>query len=195
MDNIKRGGGTSYICNNFETFYYSNIKSRIIAIFDNDAQGYQSECALKNKIKNLPSNMKILRYHDLNCFKKYPTLFPNNKLVNDNINKRAASIELYLADEFLIKNKHLIPVEWESRIEIKNGSNKFHLYQGAISLKGEIQNRFYEYIKHVENKTAVFDKAHWSKMITLLNNILFAYVDDFNKTQLMSNKQTNDTHK
>lgn len=58
----KREGGTSFIIKNLETFYFSKIRSKFIAIFDNDAEGYASKCSLLNKVKNWPDNFRILLY-------------------------------------------------------------------------------------------------------------------------------------
>ena len=76
--------------------YFSKIKSNFIAIFDNDAEGYASKCMLLNEIKNWPANFKILLYPKLKLLRKYPTVAPNGTIVYDNINRKAASIELYL---------------------------------------------------------------------------------------------------
>lgn len=171
----KRAGGSSFVSNNFKTFFLSNIKSRVIALFDNDAQGYQSECLLRNTIKNLPNNMKILRYPDLKCFKNYPTVFPNNRVVNDDINKRASSIELYLPDDFISEKGKFLPIEWESRIQIKKGNVKTYMYQGVITKKELIQKKFDNYINQISKHAIQFNSSEWNKMKHLLDGLLFAF--------------------
>ena len=52
----KRGGGASYVVANIKTFYFSRLKSRFIAIFDNDAEGYQNQIKLMSEIKHWPDN-------------------------------------------------------------------------------------------------------------------------------------------
>ena len=92
------------ICNkNLKTFYFSKIRANFIAIFDNDAEGYSSKCSLLNEIKNWPANFRILLYPEITMFHKYPTIAPNGKIVPDDINKKAASIELLFA-RFHYKN-------------------------------------------------------------------------------------------
>ncbi len=171
----KRNGGSSFINSNFRTFYYAHIKSKIVALFDNDAQGCLSEFLLYKSITRLPKNMRIMRYPNLKEFKKYPTISPNNKIVNDDINKRAASIELYLPDFFIKDGNNYIPIEWESRVEIKDNSNKYYIYQGAITQKGAVQDKVDNYIKQVNKGIAQFNDAEWDRMKTLLTALLFAF--------------------
>lgn len=85
--NVKRDGGSSFICKNLKIFYFSKLKSKFIAIFDNDAEGLKSKSSLLNEIKNWPNNFKIMLYPELNEFNKYPTIMPNGKLIRDNIKK------------------------------------------------------------------------------------------------------------
>ena len=109
---VKRDGGTSYVIKNLKTFYFSKLKSKFIAIFDNDAEGYSSKCSLINEIKNLPDNFRVLMYPDIKMFHRYPTLAPNGKTMTDNINGKACSIELYLPDSLIKTNGEYFPIEW-----------------------------------------------------------------------------------
>lgn len=85
---VKRDGGTSYIIKNSKTFYFSKIKNKFIAIFDNDAEGYQSKCTLLTEIKNWPDNFRILLYPEMKAFRKYPTLASNGTIITDDIKKK-----------------------------------------------------------------------------------------------------------
>ena len=173
----KRDAGASYLIKNLKTFYFSKLKSKFIAVFDNDAEGYSSKCTLLNEIKNWPDNFKILLYPEIREFRKYPTLAPNGKIMLDDINKKACSIELYLPDKLIKKNELYLPIEWESRKKIKyeDGSERF-FYQGVISKKEDIKNEFHQLRKDIENGKKKFINEDWNRMKQLLDNIVFAFV-------------------
>ena len=174
--NGARDGGTSYVVKNMKTFYFSKIRSRFIAIFDNDAEGYYSKCQLLNSIKTWPNNFRILLYPENHFFDSYPTLAPNGKIVNDNINRKACSIELYLPDKVLQADGEYYPIEWETRRKIINTDGKEEaLYQGVISHKSEIKDNFFNYMKSIENKKAHFNPDEWIRMKGLLDSIVFAF--------------------
>lgn len=178
---VKRDGGTSYVIKNLKTFYFSKLKSKFIAIFDNDAEGYSSKCSLINEIKNLPDNFRVLMYPDIKIFHRYPTLAPNGKTMIDNINGKACSIELYLPDSLIKTNGEYFPIEWVSRKKIKeiNGRDK-SLYQGVISEKDTIKDKFHELRKAVENGKQLFILEEWNRMQILLNTIVFAFIREQN---------------
>lgn len=172
----KRDGGTSFVIKNLKTFYFSKIKSKFIAIFDNDAEGYVSKCMLFNEMKIWPDNFRILLYPELKLFRTYPTIAPNGSTVPDNINRKAASIELYLPDCIIKANGNYYPVEWEARKRIKgvNGVEEA-LYQGAISHKDDIKNSFHKVRNKIEKGDAVFEEEEWKRMKKLLETIVFAF--------------------
>lgn len=174
-NNGKRDGGTSFVAKNLKTFYFSKIKRNFIAIFDNDAEGYQCKSILLNDIKQWPDNFKILLYPDIDLFKKYPTIVPNGEIVLDNICKKAASIELYLPDSIIKNGNDYLPVEWESRKKIKiNGKDEW-IYQGVISKKETIKNKFYNLKNDILNNKCEFINEEWYRMKVLLETIVFAY--------------------
>lgn len=145
----KRDGGTSFVIKNLKTFYFSKIKANFIAIFDNDAEGYDSRCALIREIKDWPNNFRILLYPDLQFFHKYPTISPNGKIIEDNIINKACSIELYLPDSIIKDGASYYPIEWESRkiVRKENGETEA-LYQGVISQKDNLKKCFTIYVKN-----------------------------------------------
>ena len=172
----KREGGTSFVIKNLKTFYFSKLKSKFIAIFDNDAEGYYSKCELMREIKNWPDNFRILLYPDIKLFNKYPTIAPNGSIVPDDITQRACSIELYLPDNLIKEDTSYFPVEWESRKKIKNenGDTEFW-YQGVISQKDEIKETFHKLRKEIENGERTFNLDEWERMNQLLDTIVFAF--------------------
>ena len=172
----KRDGGTSYVIKNLKTFYFSKIRANFIAIFDNDAEGYSSKCSLLNEIKNWPANFRILLYPEITMFHKYPTIAPNGKIVPDDINKKAASIELYLPDSIIKTGGNYYPIEWESRTRIRNKNNvEEALYQGVISYKDDIKHKFHEMRNKIERGDEVFKTEEWKNMKKLLETIVFAF--------------------
>lgn len=175
----KRDGGTSYVVKNLKTFYFSKINSKFIAIFDNDAEGYQSKCTLLNEIKSWPNNFRILLYPELKLFHTYPTLAPNGKIITDDINKKACSIELYLPDNIIKENGEFYPIEWESRKKIKIVDGKEEaLYQGVISQKDDIKRKFHKLRKSIEKEEMSFVVEDWVRMKQLLNTIIFSFVNN-----------------
>jgi len=172
----KRDGGTSFVIKNLKTFYFSKIKSNFIAIFDNDAEGYASKCTLLNEVKTWPENFRILLYPELELFRKYPTIAPNGFTVPDSINRKAASIELYLPDCIIKSNGDYYPVEWEARrrIKVTNGVEEA-LYQGVISHKNDIKLKFHEMRNKIEKGNAIFQVGEWKRMKKLLETIVFAF--------------------
>lgn len=173
----KRDGGTSYVVKNLKTFYFSKLKTKFIAIFDNDAEGYSSRNALLNEIKNWPDNFRILLYPDIKMFHRYPTLAPNGTTMIDDISGKACSIELYLPDRLIKTNDEYFPIEWESRKKIKglNGYEKA-LYQGVISEKDTIKENFHELRRAIEKGQQPFILEEWKRMQSLLDTIVFAFI-------------------
>lgn len=171
----KRGGGASLIVTNLKAFYFSKLKSKFIAIFDNDVEGYQSKCSLENDIKNWSDNIKIFLYPQDKPFKSYPTLLPNGTICNDDINKKACSIELYLPDSVIKENEVFYPIEWEARRKIKNGSAEEYLYQGVITHKEEIKKKFISMRNKIEAGNQPFIEEDWKRIKKILDTIVFAF--------------------
>ena len=172
----KRDGGTSYVIKNLKTFYFSKLNSKFIAIFDNDAEGYSSKCTLLNEIKQWPDNFRILLYPEDKMFRRYPTIAPNGTIILDNIVGKACSIELYLPDNLIQVDGEYLPIEWETRKKIKTLSGREEaIYQGAISQKSEVKEKFHELRKEIENGQKQFVLIEWERMKKLLDTIIFAF--------------------
>lgn len=172
----KRDGGTSYVIKNLKAFYFSHLKAKFIAIFDNDAEGYSSKCILLNEIKHWPDNFRILLYPELKQLKSYPTIIPNGSIMKDNINKKAASIEVYLPDRIIKKDSNYFPIEWESRKKIRSLDGKEELlYQGVITQKDIIKDEFHELRRRIESGKEEFKPEEWTKLDELLKTIIFAF--------------------
>lgn len=171
----KRKGGADAILINLKAFVYSKLRSRFIGIFDNDTAGKHAMKRLMFDIGDLPENIRVISYPNIQRANRYPTIGMNGKTVLDNINGRACSIELYLPD-FLLKNgMDYPPIEWESRMKTKIGNEEIQEYQGAVSHKTEIESNFKEYKKAIEKGKEVFDANDWSEMKKLLDSIIYAF--------------------
>lgn len=172
----KRDGSSSYLSKNLETFYFSKLKANFIGVFDNDAEGYFAKTLLLEKIQKWPDNFRIMCYPEIEFLKKYPTIIPNGSLVLDDINKKAASIELYLPDSIIKNNDSYYPIEWESRKKIKHSDSKVEfLYQGVISCKNSIKSNFFEKKDNIDNGIEKFDSSEWLRIDKILKSIIFAY--------------------
>lgn len=171
----KRPGGNDSVINNMKAFVYSKLKAKFIAIFDNDTIGCFSKEKLINEIGELPSNCKVLTYPNIDIAKKYPTILPNGKIILDNINGRACSIELYLPS-FILKENDVLPnVEWNSIQKIDIGGNSQIAYQGVIVNKTQVEKRFKEYKKLIDNGEKTFNVDEWGNMRMLLDELLFVF--------------------
>ena len=174
----RSNSGVSEISKCMETFYYSRIKNKFIALFDNDAAGYSSSLELMNKVKVWPDNFRIMCYPPIDEFKKYPTLAPNGKILEDDINHKACSIELYLPDSVISDDGEYLPIEWEARKQIKqdNRPSKY-LYQGVISEKDTVKSRLIDLKRSIEAGKTEFKLEEWKRMQLLLENIVYAFAN------------------
>lgn len=157
----KPEGGSSALERTLKSFAAAGINNKIIAIFDNDAAG-QSAIKRLGTIP-LPANIHVIALPDLESFTKYPTIGPQGNTMED-INGRACSIELYLGEDVLLNNGSLIPVIW------KGFEPKVSAYQGEITEKDLVQNRFYCKLKHAE-KTGEINDKHWQGMRSIFDLI------------------------
>ncbi|WP_291131790.1 HEPN/Toprim-associated domain-containing protein [Flavobacterium sp. UBA7682] len=116
----------------------SNVKHPIIVIFDNDTTGIMEMKRLAQL--NLPLNIRVLKYPDLNSAKSYPTIGPTGAK-KMNVNGLACGIEMYFGRDVLNKGNSIIPIQWKAYNE------KEKQYQGEISEKIYTQEKFREKLK------------------------------------------------
>lgn len=172
-----RAGSVSEISRNIQTFVCSKLKAKFIAIYDNDTAGIQAKRKLLASLDNIPSNFRILNYPDLEFAKKYPTICTTKKRVYDDINGRACSIEMYLPDEAIKVNSEYLPIEWNSRLEVKINGQSYIDYQGVITQKDSVKHRFNKIMNNINNEEDSFENYNWSRMKQLLDIIVFAFRD------------------
>lgn len=131
------------------------MKDRIIAILDNDAAGMNTMRLLNDIKSKLEDNIKYITYPTRNYFCDYPTLGPSGEQILD-INKKAASIELYLGDDILRKQEKKYPIQWNGYIKEINS------YQGIICNKDEIQKKFKEKLLDCKKNSNHIDNYDWT---------------------------------
>ena len=141
------------------SFAAANIKHPIIVLFDNDTTGIMEMKTLISK--KIPSNFKVLKLPDIKLAVKYPTIGPTG-IKKMNINGFACGIEMYFGEDVLKKGDEFLPILW------KGYNEKEKKYQGEISDKGFIQNKFREKLK-------LFPEANFSDMNFLLMTIFNAF--------------------
>lgn len=132
-------GGSSQTRHYFNLLTNACVSNKVIALFDNDAAGHKeimqlSKSTYQDKYKyiSLPSDI---------FFENYPTLFPNDQVVEMNINRKACSIELYYPTCLLKTKGKYYPIIWQGYDML----TKTH--QGVIKDKKRINDKFYEYIE------------------------------------------------
>lgn len=164
FENSRYEANASRLVHTIKSFVGSGIKNQIIAIFDNDS-------AAKNEIKNLrnvqlPSNIKVLQYPEIEWAKKYPTIGPSGIQEMD-INGLAGSIELYLGKDCLKENGKFLPIQWMGYIDSINQ------YQGVIKGKDKIQRAFRKKAKIFDKSD--YDKEQWMELISIITLIRNAW--------------------
>lgn len=72
-----------------------------------------------------------------------------------------------------------LPIEWESRKKITTADGNVEvLYQGVISQKEEIKDRYHALRKSIEKEEKAFELEDWERMKQLLDTIVFAFTKD-----------------
>ncbi|MBU5336254.1 HEPN/Toprim-associated domain-containing protein [Intestinibacter bartlettii] len=157
-------GSADALVSTIKAFISSGIANRTIAIFDNDTAG-QEAMKLLSGIE-IPNNIKVFKYPDLEIAKKYPTKGPTGDVVMD-INGMACSIELYLGKDILCgEDGNLIPIQWIGYFE---SAGK---YQGRILDKANCLKKFFEKITDKNISRENFD---FSGIDSILNMIFRAF--------------------
>ena len=116
-----------------KSFAAAGINNRILAILDNDAAASE---AMTNLPRNLPNNIKVIQYPELDLMTSYPTIGPQGE-INMNINGLAGSIEMYMGKDILTGNDgNLELVQWGGYM------NSVKKYQGSLINKDTVGSRF-----------------------------------------------------
>jgi hypothetical protein len=149
----KAQGGVGELANSIRKFSGVGVRTKIIALFDNDTAGL--EAAEKLDCENIPNNISILFLPELEFAKKYP-IENRNDLIN--INGLACGIELYLGEDVIKKNGAFIPVK------LYSWSNKMNTPFGEICQKRIIQKRFFDWINRIRKDPNLTHEKDWSSL-------------------------------
>jgi hypothetical protein len=134
-------GGVSALMRMIKSFAAAGVVNRVVAIFDNDTAAADVLRSLDQT--ELPPNIRVLRYPELDLARHYPTLgpptlsSPEGSVNISDVNGLAGSIELYLGRDVLdLGGDGLCPVQWTSFI------SGMQCYQGEITHKRKIHEAF-----------------------------------------------------
>jgi hypothetical protein len=136
-----------------KAFAGSGIANRVIAVFDNDTAGLDAMRSLAKT--NIPENIKVIRYPDIEMAANYPTLGPSG-VSSLNINGLACALELYFGVDTLKIEGGLAPVQWKGYVEgVKQ-------YQGGILRKKDLQEAFSRKLAECCADPTIIESKDWS---------------------------------
>ena len=171
-----REGSCEMLSKNVITFIASKLKAKFIAVYDNDTVGVFAKNKLEFDLKNIiPDNFRIMNYPNILRAQKFPTLGTNKKIIFDDINGRACSIEIYLPKAVIQNNDEYYPIQWSALKECKIGEQKITDYQGVIINKDLINKSCFELIDQIEKEQAKFNINEWNELKMILEQIVFAF--------------------
>lgn len=160
MESIQ--SGCSELKKYMEICINSNLKSKIIFIFDSDSSGYESYSAAKESNRYIK---KMLLPND-DIFSNYPCYDLDNNIVKKDIYQKAVTVELMYPKETFTFNGALSPIRW-------NGYNeKLKQYQGQLSDKSKTQKNIKEIIK---NKDFNNDDNRFKRLVSLFDSMIKIY--------------------
>jgi len=162
-----RGGATA-LMEVVKAFAGARLVNRIVAIFDNDAVGRDAVRLLSRGL--LPPNIRVVLLPSLEAAKFYPTIGPSGPSI-DNINGRAASIELYFGLDVLSDpgSGVLKPVRWAGFVP---GIGE---YQGELSDKAGLQARYAAKAAAALSNPDVRASQDWSGMAAIIDALCTAF--------------------
>lgn len=160
-------GGASFLASIVRAFAGAGIRDRIVAVFDNDTAGCLSQSLLMRH--DLPNNIRVLRYPDIELAQNYPTLGPSG-LVQMDVNGSAGGIELYLGSDVLSDSEGtLIPIQW------KGFEGALKRYQGEIVDKRGCLKRFSDKLAEFDRNGGDPNSPCWGELRAIMDMICSAF--------------------
>ena len=161
------GGGAGQLVNLVRAFAASDVRHRILAMFDNDTGA--KETLSRFNPADLPKNIVVSSYPDLPMAQIYPTLGPSGEIEMD-VNGLAGSLEVYLGKDVLEDEEgRLSPVQWTAY------SRKMKAYQGEVIDKQNIQERFRRKLEACESNPDLIDSYDWQGVRGILDTMRTAF--------------------
>jgi hypothetical protein len=164
-------GGVGALTGMIRAFAAAGIANRVVAVFDNDTAAADAI----RKLDELPPQIQVIRYPDLDLAKAYPTLEPATPESPEgtpsavDVNGRAASIELYLGRDVLTRQDGTLrPVQWTSYVP---GMNR---RQGQITDKKAIHQAFRAKAKAAHDNPQHAQHQDWTGLRLIIDAICAA---------------------
>ncbi len=159
-------GGASPLAKMVKVFAGVKQNTRIIAIFDNDAAGFEAIASLH--ALSLPPNMRVMTLPDILLATDYPTIGPEG-LRSMNVNGTACTIEMFLGRSALSNSEGALhPVRWTQWNKVAAR------YQGAIDHKTSAEAAFMREISEEGIAPDELRRSH-PEMDQLLSTIFAAF--------------------
>jgi hypothetical protein len=158
-------GGAGNLVNLLKSFSGAGITNKVLALFDNDTAAFSATQSLKSI--QLPDNIRVLHYPNIDLAQNYQTIGPNGSSTQD-INGLACSIELYFGEDILMENGKLTPIQW------KILDNRINKYQGEIQNKDQLQEKFMNKLKNCQRNPSSMNSEDWKDINKILTCIFTA---------------------
>lgn len=163
FSSVRYSGGVSSIISSLKVIASMSIMNRVIAIFDADSAATDAIRSLEGL--TLPENIKYMQLPHIAFASNYPTVGPTGN-ANLNVNGLACSTEMYLPKEILRDNDgHYFPIHWSGYIK------SISQYQGEISQKREIMQRFLDITRRLEDGRSKVSDYSWENMHSIFKSI------------------------
>jgi len=161
----KMEGGAANLVRILKAFVGSGVANRVIALLDNDTAARDALKALNGV--ELPPNIRVMSYPDLDYAREYPTIGPQG-VVDIDVNGLAGSVELYFGIDVLRQEDgQLTPVQWRGYNE------SLKRYQGELQDKRNLHDKFR--IKAAAACSSGTDNQDWSGMQAILDAVFSAF--------------------
>ncbi len=156
-------GGVAQLVHTVKAFIGSNIRNRMIALFDNDTAARDAIRALATI--RLPENIQVLLLPPLGYARKYPTIGPQGT-VNMNVNGLACSLEMFFGLEVL-RDEHgqLTPIQWTGFVP------SLQCYQGEVLEKNRLRNKYLKLLRAAAREENPRVGCDWGAMEKVFNEI------------------------
>ena len=178
FEGARVSGGAGSLAALVKAFVGAGIANRVVALFDNDTAATVAMRPLSQI--SLPRNIKVLQYPVLPLATRYPTIGPSGVVMMD-VNGLAGSIELYFGRDVLQRGTELVPVQW------KGFDEGLRRYQGEITDKAGVQQRFEKKLRRAEVNRAFIADQDWTGMSLIVDQLRQAFHAD-DRAELLENE-------
>lgn len=158
-------GSASLTVQRIEAFAQCEITNRIIGLLDNDKASV--DAITNKKLNKLPENIKLLNYPDIELAKKYPCIQSNGTIKDEDVNGRAAAIEMYFGRDVLTDNNKLYPVVWTKQ------QNQGNFGEEKPTIQRKIENK----LNTCEQDHTKIKDYDWSEIDAIFETIFSAFTE------------------